>query len=141
MRRSWRRWEPRPSPRVARELVGECEAYLAGTYVERATHERVGVPAWALLNTIAHGDLQHIRAAARGAGPLRWALPLGWSRAARELAGEVAGLVGNDERRLATLQVEVLIPFELEFIHRHGQGGDVATALAWARAALHSVSG
>lgn len=141
MERWWRLRARLRSPRAARELVGEVEAYLAGAFLERAARDRVTVPPWALLNTVAHGDLDRLRAAARGGGPLRWAIPLGWGRASRELAREVIDLVGDDEQLLAALQMAVLIPFELEFIHEHGDGGDLAMAVAWGRAALHSVSG
>lgn len=129
------------APRMARHLVRESEAFLCGSYVEQVARESVSVPAWALLNTVAHGDLARIQTAARsGAGPLRWALPLGWSRAARELAREVAALVGDDEQLLESIQLAVLIPFELEFIKEHGSDTDLAAALAWGRAALHSAS-
>lgn len=126
---------------ATRELIEESEAYLAGCFAERAARLRGGVPAWTLLNTVAHGDLAQIRAAASGAAPASVAYPFGWSRAARQLAVEVATVVGDDETRLAALQMAVLIPFELEFLNEHGSGGDLATALAWARAALHTVGG
>jgi hypothetical protein len=129
------------APRLARHLVRETEAFLSGCYVEQAARDSTAIPAWALLNTVAHGDLARIKAAARsGLGPLRFALPLGWSKAARELAREVAALVGDDEELLESIQLAVLIPFELEFIKEHGADTDLAAALAWGRAALHSVS-
>lgn len=128
-------------PRAARMLVRESEAFLAGSYLEQAARQGAAVPAWALLNTVAHGDLVHLKTVARtGAGPLRWSLPIGWSRASRELAREVTDLVGDDEEMLATVQLSVLIPFELEFIKEHGDDGDLSAAVAWGRAALHSVS-
>lgn len=140
--KQWRKARTRLlAPRMARHLVRESEAFLSGSYVEQAARESTAIPAWALLNTVAHGDLARIQAAARsGAGPLRWALPLGWSRAARELAREVTSLVGDDEQLLESIQLAVLIPFELEFIKEHGCDTDLAAAIAWGRAALHSAS-
>ena len=132
------RWE---AARAVRAVTGDCEAYLAGTFADRAARERASVPAWALLNVVAHGDLVHLRATAAGRGPRSAGLPLGWTRAARQLAAEVAAYVGDDEARLSALQLSVLIPYELELIREHGDGGDLRTAIAWARAALHSVGG
>ncbi|MDA8035017.1 MAG: hypothetical protein M0T71_12740 [Actinomycetota bacterium] len=138
----WRRLAARwTAARTARAVTGDCEAYLAGTFAERAARERSSVPAWALLNSVAHGDLEQIRAAAAGRGPRLAALPLGWAHASRQLAGEVAAYVGDDEARLSALQLSVLIPYELELIREHGDGGDLRIAVAWARAALHSVGG
>lgn len=138
----WRKVQARLLfPRAARRVARECEAFLKGTYLEQAARERSSIPAWALLNTVAHGDLARIRATARsGAGALRWALPLGWSRASRELASEVADLVGDDEHMLESVQLAVLVPLELELIKEHGGETDLTAAIAWAREALRSAS-
>lgn len=128
-------------PRAARSLVEECGAFLQGTYAEQAARESAAVPAWALLNTVAHGDLKRIRAQAKnGGGSLRWALPLGWSKASREIAREVSDLVGDDEQVLESFQVSVLVPLELRLMKAPGAQDDVAAVAAWARAALRSAS-
>lgn len=128
-------------PRAARGLVEECGAFLQGTYAEQAARESALVPTWALLNTVAHGDLARIRTQARsGAGSLRWALPLGWSKATREIAREVSELVGDDEQMLESFQISVLVPLELQLMREQGAGHDVAAVAAWARAALRSAS-
>lgn len=126
--------------RGAPSLVQESQAFLRGTYAEQVARETQSIPAWTVLNTVAHGDLQRIHNAARTGGPLRWAYPLGWSRASRELAREISELVGDDEALLASLQLAVLVPVELQFMKDHAAETDVTAAVAWARAALRSSS-
>ena len=55
---------------VSSQVVGDCEAFLAGRLVERIEQAGARVPVWAWTNLLAHGterDLCSRRAAAYGA--------------------------------------------------------------------------
>ena len=92
--------------RSERELVSECEAFLAGDYAERLRRRSQPVPAWAWTNLLAHGTEEELRA--EQARPpdshhRRW-------RAARAyLSAEVLTAVERG-RSLHELQFEVLQP-------------------------------
>lgn len=102
---------------AADELAAECEAFLAGRYLEYLKCRGHPIPAWAWTNPLAHAPEEQLRnmIATRGdamspAG--------GWFHACCYLAGELLDLA---ERRgsLAELQTTALVPLELELIsHR-----------------------
>lgn len=93
-------------------MVSECEALLAGTYVELLESVGTAVPNWAWTNLLAHGteeqlrDLSELRASSRS-----WSSN-SWSRARAYLAGEVLDAAARCGS-LRTLQRRALVPLEL----------------------------
>jgi len=81
------------------------------------------VPAWAWLNRLAHGFAAEVRAlAAEGAS-----LDDHWDGAIRFLAGELVARA-PDDRSMATLQRDALVPLELAMAARRGRGRDAGAA-------------
>jgi hypothetical protein len=107
----WRRHGRSPGP----ELVGDCEAFLAGHVVERIEERAAGeVPVWAWTNLLAHGTDRDLR---NECTVLRARLvPTAgkWREARSFLAAEVIDLA-DDCGPLAKVQRAVLVPLELEF--------------------------
>jgi hypothetical protein len=99
------RWLERNA--VGRALVEECEAFLEGRYAELCEQRDGTVPQWAWLNLPAHGAPEALRAAA--AAPPHAER---WRRARAFVAGEVIAVVDRGRADLATLQQQVLVPFE-----------------------------
>jgi hypothetical protein len=108
-----RRRNARPA---ADDLAAECEAFLAGRYLEYVKDRGHPIPAWAWTNPLAHAPEEHLRnmisTREDSIGPAG-----GWHHACCYLAGELLDLA---ERRgsLAELQATALIPLELELISR-----------------------
>ena len=108
---------PRRAGQQGRELVGDCEAFLAGHLAESQEAGDRGVPVWAWTNLLAHGTEEELR--------IERALTHGWSRAwadewrdARSyLAAELIDLT-DDAGSLAEVQRSVLVPLELELASR-----------------------
>ena len=46
---------------LSREMVGECEAFLLGRYVEHLESRSLAVPVWAWTNVLAHGTSDDLR--------------------------------------------------------------------------------
>ncbi len=122
-----RRGAARPPPRPAseahvaaqgykalsRELVEDCEAFLAGQFLARAEPRSLAVPVWVWSNVLAHGSPDDIReTAAEGS-----TAPSGWRAARAYLAAELLELQARG-RSLEQLQHDVLVPMELHFAAR-----------------------
>lgn len=102
----WRRSDP-----DAVALVEECEAFLAGTYVELCEARGEPVPVWAWMNLLAHGteDQLHGSVVQRpNAGP--------WRQARGFFAGELLDRVDAAQLSLPEFQATVLVPLELEVL-------------------------
>ena len=98
---------------AARELVADCDAFVAGRYAEYLLARKRPVPVWAWVNLFAHGSESDLREAML-LGAAR--VPIGaqqWWSARAYLAGELLDQVAA-RRPLRTLQRVVLAPLELE---------------------------
>lgn len=103
------RWE---LLRRRRRLLRDADALVGGHYLERLERQRERIPAWAVVNTVAHGRLDDLRRLA-AAPPPALAGNLTCRDAAAWLAAQLRRVVGDDEGRLAFVQRELLIPYEL----------------------------
>jgi hypothetical protein len=94
------------------ELVGDCEAFLAGHLAERVEAQAGVVPVWAWTNLLAHGSEDDVRSACSTTRFPRRA-PDVWRDARSHLATELLELA---ERYgpLVEVQRSVLVPLELE---------------------------
>lgn len=93
--------------------VDDVAAYLAGRLVEYRSGRGRGVPAWAVLNKVAHADVDELAGLADGAGDGR---EPGWLSAQRSLAADL--LAERDPPDVARIQRQVLVPLELWLIAR-----------------------
>lgn len=103
--------------------VDDATAFLAGRLVEHRLATGRMVPAWAVLNKLAHaeaGELAELAAPVRsdgvpepGTGEAREPV---WCAAQRSLAAYL--LEGRDPKEVARIQREVLVPLELWLIDR-----------------------
>jgi len=118
---------------AADDVAAECEAFLAGRYLEYVKDRGHPIPLWAWTNPLAHAPEAQLRTMISmredAMGPAG-----GWHRACCYLAGELLDLA---ERRgsLAELQATALVPLELELITRRElacwrPGAWVATVMA-----------
>jgi hypothetical protein len=103
-------------------LAAEAEAFLHGRLADRLVETGQPVPAWAMLNRLAHGTVEQLAGTMLDGGPQGWrAHPsLGgpqWFAAERALA---ARLIGDrtTAQSLHRIQTEVLVPLELSLITR-----------------------
>jgi len=98
---------------LSRELVEDCEAFLAGQFLARAEPRSLAVPVWVWSNVLAHGSPDDIReTAAEGGTTAR-----GWRAARAYLAAELLELQARG-RSLEELQHDVLVPMELHLAAR-----------------------
>jgi hypothetical protein len=100
-------------------LAEEAEAFLAGRLADRFADTGRGVPAWALLNRLAHGSIDELTAllvAAQG-GWRAHPSALVWTAAERRLALRLLSTSGTPGE-LRSLQSAVLIPVEFELTKR-----------------------
>jgi hypothetical protein len=103
---------------MARELAGECEAFLTGTYAERAVQRGGDPPVWAWTNLLAHGGETQLVDEARGHA--KDVLPSRrWREARAYLATELLARARRGTS-IARLQREVLVPLELQLASRPG---------------------
>ena len=102
-----------------RELVAECEAYLAGHYAQYLREAKRLIPTWAWLNVLAHGSEDDVAALAAGEPCRRGSTdaPV-WQQAVAFLAQEVLNQVAARGRPLADLQRSTLVPLEFELAER-----------------------
>lgn len=100
-----------------RELIVECEAVLAGRYVEHLVDSGHSVPAWAWTNLLAHGAEEQLRSPLTKIDVCRATGLESWCHARSYLAGEVLDRAHRDGP-LDALQGAVLIPLELELMSR-----------------------
>ena len=93
-------------------LADEAEAYLQGRLLERqrALGARGQVPPWLMLNAVAHGHPQLLRALAADLPPSR--RPAGWRGTRAALARELLDRTGGDAAAIARAQRELLMPLE-----------------------------
>ena len=109
---SW--WRRKTSE--AETLVRECEAFLAGNYLDRAEPTLDPPPPWAWLNLLAHGSCDELVDARRRLGAVDeadWWVRR-WRGAQRYLAGEILDACHGDPGALRDLQRRILVPLELE---------------------------
>ncbi len=100
------------------EVAAECGAFLQGRFAQLLEARHRTVPPWAWLNQVAHGDPELLQELAGQSHPAR---QLGqpaweWPQAMADLAAELFWLVGDDPTALHQLQLEALIPLELELM-------------------------
>lgn len=110
--------QARPSWEAA--LSGEAEAFLEGRLVEHLVAAHRKVPAWAVLNKVAHASVRELAdlvetdagtgSAGGVAGPL-------WLSAQRSLASRLVG-GGARPDEIKRVQRAVLVPLELWLIER-----------------------
>lgn len=108
MARSW--WRTR---RMRQKVAGEANAIVRGAALDLFGPRFDALPAWVLVNAIAHGDLPRIRSLALSAPPSLTAASDGQA-VASFIARDVYDRVGADERLLAALQTAALIPLEVQ---------------------------
>ncbi|HET6950966.1 MAG TPA: hypothetical protein VFI47_11350 [Acidimicrobiales bacterium] len=102
-------------------MAGEIEAFLAGRLVEHRLTMGRRVPAWVVLNRLAHAAFEDLIELARSGGEVMGAVrdgqEPGWRRGQRALAANlVAGASTPDD--VADAQWEVLVPLELSLVER-----------------------
>ena len=112
-------------------VADECAAFLAGEYGRWCRHHHAPVPPWAVVNGVAHCQLDELRSAGRRSGLP--AVRRRQRRRAAELVDELLARCGDDPARLRSLQLDVLVPLELQ-LARHprnvaGTGDAVERAL------------
>jgi len=143
MKPIWRRrGEARPLSAAGSRMVGDIEAFLAGSYEKQLRRYGEYVPTWARLNAFAHGDLeslQQLRRApvSRNSGWLLDSSQQPWHSANRILATELLEVVDGDVRTLQRLQIGVLIPLERWLMRSESELGAVGLVQI-TRAALRS---
>jgi hypothetical protein len=111
----------RPFDQVGELVASEVEAFLAGRLIEHRLATGRPVPAWAVLNRLAHAAFEDLielaRSGAEGMSAVRDAQEPGWRRGQRALAANlVAGAATPDD--VADTQWEVLVPLELSVVER-----------------------
>jgi hypothetical protein len=94
--------------------VDEIEAFLEGRLVEHRSSRGRSVPAWAVVNKLAHGDASELARLAGGIGVAE--REPAWLGAQRGLAAEL--LAGRTPAQVACIQREVLVPLELWLVDR-----------------------
>lgn len=96
------------------EIADECEAFLAGRYVEMVIGKyRQLLPAWAWVNPLAHADYSDLTRLAE-LSPDRDD-PLGFFS---YLADEVLLRTGGDDQALRRMQHDALVPLELALLRQ-----------------------
>ncbi len=102
-------------------VADEVEAFLMGRLVDHLAARGQPVPAWAVLNRLAHADSGELRSLIDGTGggwgggsPL---VQVPWASAERSMAGNLLARVSTPEA-LATIQGTTLMPLELRLIER-----------------------
>ena len=101
-------------------LVSECEAFLTGRYAPNLDAEHLPIPAWAWLNTLAHGGPEQITAQTLALDVHTWFDPRrAWEEALSYLAHEVLSLVEQGSCTLEEIQRSSLVPVELELAAVH----------------------
>lgn len=127
--RFWQRPDPAngdgrsTGPRRWRDssVADEVEAFLMGRLVDHLAARSRPVPAWAVLNRLAHADSGELRSLVDGTGggwgggpPL---IQVPWASAERFIAGNLLARATTPEA-LATIQGTTLMPLELRLIER-----------------------
>lgn len=117
---SWWPWNPRAAPvggfgadSREEEVASECQAFLLGRSADVLCGKRLPVGAWAWVNRVAHAGPEELRALATRRYRCRLRHKA-WHRATSELAHELLTLAEGRPQELRRLQVEALLPLELE---------------------------
>jgi hypothetical protein len=102
-------------------LADEVEAFLAGRLVDHLTAAGQRVPAWAVLNRLAHADRSDLVRFVEGAN-IGWVVhpssgQVSWAPAERFVAGHLLVRAPTPEQ-LGRLQRAALVPLELGLIER-----------------------
>jgi hypothetical protein len=105
------------------QLIADTEAFLAGNYAGRLLRNGEKVPGWAQLNQFAHGDIEILCRArrppsSRRQGTLADPLEEAWRTAHELLSREITRFVRCDPWLLSHLQRSVLVPLELQLMHK-----------------------
>jgi hypothetical protein len=103
------------------DVADEVEAFLTGRLVDHLSARRQLVPAWAVLNRLAHADSRELQALVEGTGT-GWGggpslVQVPWASAERLIAGNLLARA-TTPRALATIQGTTLMPLELRLIER-----------------------
>lgn len=94
-------------------VADECDAFLAGRYLELLERNDALIPQWAWMNVLAHGTVTDlVQVSASDAAP-RDRLTQAWADARGYLAAEVLD-AARRAGSLLTLQRRALVPLELE---------------------------
>jgi hypothetical protein len=102
-------------------LADEVEAFLAGRLVDHMIVARQPVPAWAVLNRLAHADRSDLVRFVEGAN-VDWVVHPSsrqpyWVASERFVAGHLLALAGTPDD-LGRLQRATLVPLELRLVER-----------------------
>ena len=108
------RWFGRLRRRRGIELVGECEAFLAGRLAERIEERAERVPVWAWTNLLAYGSEQDLCSERRRARQQCSVSGHPWCEGRSHFVAELLDLA-HEYGPLAEIQRTVLVPLELEF--------------------------
>lgn len=101
-------------------VVGEVEAFLTGRLIEHRVATGRPVPAWAVLNRLAHGALEDVIELAHSGDEVmaaRDGREAGWQRGQRALAAHLVASTATPGD-VVDVQWEVLVPLELWLIER-----------------------
>lgn len=99
------------------DLGLECAMFLAGEYCSYLESEGRPVPAWAWVNTLAHGSETDLHQLVTG--PRRDGSPSGM---VSRIATHVLGLLEDEDVSLSDLQRRTLIPLEMALGEAPGLG-------------------
>jgi len=100
------------------EVLDEVDAFLDGTFPERAGSRASRLPGWAWVSALSHGGTEVLAALSDPPDP-----PVGaWGRAIGFLADEVLDLAGREDAELRDLQEGVLVRAELHFLDQAARG-------------------
>ena len=100
--------------RARSDLASDCEAFVRGEVAGRLDAAGRPVPVWAWLNLLAHATPERLSELAAGdTGSWRGRRARRRASALSDLAARILEHAGGDPARLAELQREVLVPFEV----------------------------
>jgi hypothetical protein len=116
---------PRPCPSTdddGWEPADEIEAFVHGSFAEHRAAKNGFLPAWVILNRVAHGNSAEIHATAAGLACTGSRSPTLnfhqlWRAHQRDLARRLLECA-HDAEGIRQIQHDVLIPLELELISR-----------------------
>ncbi len=94
-------------------VADECDAFLAGRYLEMLERNDALIPQWAWMNVLAHGTVTDLIAMSATDGSPRDRLTQTWADARSYLAAEVLDAC-HRFGSLLTVQRCALVPLELE---------------------------
>jgi hypothetical protein len=96
------------------QLLEECEAFLAGRYLDRLDADSSDIPGWAWLSVLAHSSPDAV--AKLMDDRVNWASRpelLPWRHALRSISGNHLNASSEASTSVLTLQRAVLVPLEL----------------------------